>query len=408
MSKNNFLHFFILSLLISLSFQAEKEDNETDLIDFDAENRPKPDDPDIFYVPIFLTNDIHGYYYWTDATSNDIEYKTGGLDYLANYLTILRKEFGKERVLYFDSGDQFTGGTESGKTKGKIITDFFNAMKCDGATLGNHDYDYSREELDEILKNSEFPYLATNLYDNEEESWKLWDKQELYKIFEIPTGGKEKETVRIGVIGLANVMSSVPSRLGDIKFYDYAEKIKEYANILKDEGVDSIIVLAHAGLQCENQAMSYGIWTKENAEAGKGECKREVYDAVEEIPEGTIDAFLAGHSHMENHVWINGIPILSGTNNAANSHVLYLAFDKKNDYKIIRDEIKMEGPLPTCEKIFSKSKNCGSGSRWPGMGGSSSSSGDNGDLVDYSFHGVKIEKDKNLEEISEKYMEYKK
>lgn len=404
MSSKLLLYFFLISFVFTPIFTA---DDDEDLIDLDAKNRPKPDDEDVFYVPIFLTNDIHGKYYWTNATSGDVSYKSGGLDYLARYLTILRKEFGEERVLYFDSGDEFTGfmgKTEGDSTKGEVITEFFNAMKCDGATLGNHDYDFSKKQIGKILENSEFPYLMANIYNNEEETSKVWKNQEPYKIFEIPTGDEKKEAVRIGVIGLANVMSSIPSTLGDVKFYDYAETAIEYADILKDEGVDAIVLLVHGGLSCSNQAMTYGIYTKEDSTPKKGDCQREMYDMLKKIPEGTIDAVLAGHSHMENHCWVNGVPIVSGTNMGSVSNVLYLAFNKNKKYKLLPDEVKMEGPLPTCEKIFSKSKNCATASKF----GGGSSNGVSGDLVDFTYHGKKMKKEKLLEEISAKYAEYQK
>ena len=96
-----FLQILLLSQikLFEIEEESENEEPEDKLIDLDSKSRPKPDDKDTFYVPVFLTNDIHGYYFWSTQKYNNKEYKSGGLDYLANYLTILRKEFGKERVL---------------------------------------------------------------------------------------------------------------------------------------------------------------------------------------------------------------------------------------------------------------------------------------------------------------------
>ena len=147
-----FKTFFILELFLS-SFYFSLSETE---INFDSSTRPKPDDENIFYVPIFLTSDIHGYYYWSTETYNNQQYKSGGLDYLANYLTILREEFGEKRVLYFDGGDLFTGGKESEKSDGAIITDYLNVIKCDGATLGNHDYDYGKDFITKICINIEY------------------------------------------------------------------------------------------------------------------------------------------------------------------------------------------------------------------------------------------------------------
>lgn len=398
-SKRLLLAFYIVFLLKSC-ICAEKEEEE-DMIDLDDENRPKPDDKKYFYVPVFLTNDIHGNYYWTDAESSDgTEYKSGGLDYLASYLTILRKEFGEDRVLYFDSGDEFTpfmGKAKNPDIFAKLVMEFFNTMKLDAATLGNHDYDFDREELDALLDTADFPYLMGNIYDEENETDQVFHNQKPYQIYKIPTGSDTKKNLKIGVIGLTNVLNKIPSGLGDVSFDDYAEKTVEYAKVLRNEGCDSIILLAHCGLQCKDQQMSYGVYSKEDSSDSNG-CSREMMDAMEKIPKGTIDAVLTGHSHMENHIWIKGTPILSGTNMAAYSNVLYLAFDKKT-FEFVADEVKMEGPLPTCEKIFTKSKDCKTS-----RGGNTSN---NGQLVEYSYHGVKIEKEPLLEKLSKKYIEYK-
>ena len=36
-----------------------------------------------------------------------IKYKTGGLGYISKYINILKEEFGKNRVLYLDTGDNY-------------------------------------------------------------------------------------------------------------------------------------------------------------------------------------------------------------------------------------------------------------------------------------------------------------
>ena len=253
-------------------------------------------------------------------------------------------------------------------------------MKCDAATLGNHDYDNGHEFLDKIMSEADFPYLISNAFDTEMPSGKFHETQEPYKIFEIPTKDKNNPVIKIGVIGCTyNFPKSMAflkpnEEFSEVKLDEYLPKIIEYSDILKKEGVDSIILLIHTGFSCKNQSMTYGIYSPDDKATG---CGQDAESLLENLPEGTIDAILASHSHKENHAWVNGIPVLSGTNQAKNSNVLYLAFDRKT-FKFDSKKVRIEGPLPACEKIFSGSKNCNA---------ISSKSNDPGELQDYKFHG---------------------
>ena len=79
-------------------------------IDSDYE-RVSPNDQNYIYIPIVGTNDFHGRFFpqinTLKSDSKEIEYKTGGLEYIAKYINILREEFGNNRVLYFDTGDKY-------------------------------------------------------------------------------------------------------------------------------------------------------------------------------------------------------------------------------------------------------------------------------------------------------------
>ena len=86
---------------------------------------------------------------------NGHKYTQGGLDYLSKYINILRNEF-PERLLYLDAGDLFQGGTESTFSNGEIMTESLNLMKCQASTFGDHEYDYSREFLEDKILTYEY------------------------------------------------------------------------------------------------------------------------------------------------------------------------------------------------------------------------------------------------------------
>ena len=81
--------------------------------------RVNPNDKNYTYIPIIGTDDIHGNFFpkvnhiKVGESKEDLTYKTGGLEYIARYINILREEFGANRVLYFDAGDFYQGASRT-------------------------------------------------------------------------------------------------------------------------------------------------------------------------------------------------------------------------------------------------------------------------------------------------------
>ena len=137
------------------------------------------------------TDDIHGNFF---PKINNIKigketltYKTGGLEYMARYINILREEFGSNRVLYFDAGDYFQGGIASVIFDGEIMQDYFNIIGLNGSTIGNHEFDYSREWIETKIENAKYKVLINNIKDNitEEKSGALGENHETSHLYTI-------------------------------------------------------------------------------------------------------------------------------------------------------------------------------------------------------------------------------
>ena len=82
---------------------------------------------------------------------------------MASLIKIVKQEF-PGNSLYFDSGDQFQGGLESSPkiTSGSLINKFMDYLDLDGSAVGNHDFDYGYEFLEEFLKGRRSPTLLAN------------------------------------------------------------------------------------------------------------------------------------------------------------------------------------------------------------------------------------------------------
>ena len=166
--------YLISLLLISSLISINSIESNDDLIDISSGyTHINPKDKTYVYVAILSSNDIHGHFYPEDLEFSGKAYSRGGMDYLEKYIEIIRNEFGN-RFIYLDAGDLFKGGLESSLTNGDIMTESLNAMQCEGTTFGAHEFDYSREFLEEKIKKASFPYLSTNIYDIKKQSKKAF------------------------------------------------------------------------------------------------------------------------------------------------------------------------------------------------------------------------------------------
>ena len=114
---------------------------------------------------------------------------------------------------------------------------------------------------------------------------------------------------------------------------------------------------------------------------------------MNKIEPGLVDLFLGGHTHSVAHHWINGIPLVSNGRNGQNAHIIYLPFDREA-HKLNNDLIKIEGPIPICEKIFETNNRCNIDIL---------NEGDElkyGKLKNYKFHGKLIEKDEKAKSVA--------
>ena len=182
-----------------------------------------PHERGVVYIPIVGTNDIHGHFFPVINkiklnSTKIISYKTGGVELIYSYVKILREEFGTNKVLYFDSGDHYFGSQDSKLFGGRNFDDFYNYIGLNGTTLGNKDYNFPREWIENKIKNADYPFLINNAKDKNIESKNgiLGENQETSHLYEINIGNGE--IIKIGVIGITL------NKREDKTFYDIGNK----------------------------------------------------------------------------------------------------------------------------------------------------------------------------------------
>ena len=391
--KYTLFYICIISLILISVYNLKEEE----IIDLDPQSEvPDPNDPEILYIPIIQTNDIHGSFYPKKILlpSGGIYY-IGGLEYLGKYISIMSEQWG-DRLLYFDTGDQFQGGIEGYISQGQIMMDFFNELEVEKSIIGNHEFDYGVPFLKKYMNRSNFDWIIDNVRNTTSGQYITFPHQKKSTIIEI--GG-----IKLGLIGITTVETPTSTNvaLPDLKFEEYKKIIEEESKKLKNEGANAIIVLGHVGLYCNNDLDEIKLEYKiRNKDLKQEDCRNtdEAYILLNKLNKGVIDLFLGGHKHDVSHHWINDIPIVTNDKNGKYAQIIYLPFNR-NTHELISDKILFEGPLPICDKLFKNKKLCDL---------SVVTEQDEeafGELLNYRFHGKLIEKEENITKIGNKYLD---
>ncbi len=227
-------------------------------------------------ITILNTSDEHG---WLQpVTPYGSEETRGGAANL--YARWLRDEgYDPETMLLLSGGDNWTGPAISTWFEGEPVVEVFNAMGYDATAIGNHEFDFGREVLNERIAASEYPYLAANIRDAA--TGELAD-------FVVPYVIEEVNGVQVGIVGLATTDTATttnPANIGDLAFADYAETLAEFVPQMRAEGAQVIVGLTHI-------------------------CPFELNGLASQVV-GLVDVLLGGHCHASIATESNGIPIVS-------------------------------------------------------------------------------------------------
>lgn len=248
---------------------------------------------DVVNLRIMGTTDTHmnllNYDYFKGTTAPKV-----GLVTTATLIQQARNEV-KNSVLV-DSGDTIQGtplGTYMAKVntlkKGQVhpIISLMNAMDYDMATLGNHEFNYGLDFLEETYNDADFGIVSANVYiddhdtnpDNDVNMYTPYEIQEKTVIAEDGT----EHTLKIGYLGLVapQIVNWDKVHLeGKVITKDIVATAEKFVPEMKEKGADIIIALAHSGFDG-------------NAEAYKG-----YEDAIYPLSKvDGIDAINFSHTH---------------------------------------------------------------------------------------------------------------
>lgn len=283
-------------------------------------NLPYPQQADSTYqtIAIMGTNDMHG-----ALLPNG--------PYLSSYKEVLKSQW-RDDFIWLDAGDEFQGSLESNFFYGASVVDFFNYEQLNAAAVGNHEFDFGFEKLNDRFKQAHYPYLASNIS---------------------PEFGAKKNTIldvdgtKIGIIGLSTLQTPITTatNVSRIQFENLAKSTIVESSNLKAKGADIVLVVAHVGAECvdKNAVIKTALYKKSDIQS---QCQSddELVRYLNQLPKNTIDGVVSGHTHSIIHHWINGVPVIQSGAFGKYFSVMYLTFNKISK-KVEADQTMIEGPV---------------------------------------------------------------
>lgn len=321
------------------------------------------DEKELLHLVVVSTTDLHGWVDGHDETiaraEGPVKVHWGGLDVLAGYLDNLRAA-NPGRVLLLDQGDLFQGTLVSNLSEGDAVVQAYNQLGYTASAIGNHEFDFgpvgphsvarSSEEdplgaLKQNVKAARFKFLSANIFEKGTKRQPWWAVP-----FTIAAVGG----ARIGIIGVSTPDTPVvtaPANVTSLDFTDPAAAIVGAAKELRSRGVDAVIVLAHIGGGCRDNTDPH--------DASTCEIDSDSFRLARSLPAGTVDLFLAGHTHKEARQFVSGVPVVQPAALGRGLGIADLYIDPRSHS--VRSEMTTIRPLrPICANVFIAVERCDS------------------------------------------------
>ena len=214
----------------------------------------------------------------------------------ANLLGLWRTRLGYAphgaHFILLSGGDNWTGPAISSWFKGESMVDVMNAMGYDASAVGNHEFDFGLDVLQERATQANFPYLAANLVRKSDGTI----PEDLgVKSYTILT----KDGIKIGIVGLANIGTpkvTNPAHVGSFQFEPYVNTLQKIIPQVREHGADVILVTSHL---CNEEVRAVAQNTQDLGIAliGGGHC----HQRLSEKSGDTI--LLASGSYLQAYGW---------------------------------------------------------------------------------------------------------
>nr|WP_166395492.1 bifunctional metallophosphatase/5'-nucleotidase [Rubrobacter marinus] len=292
--------------------------------------RAQASERDTVDLRILGVNDLHG----NLEPLREGDRAVGGVAYLDAHLDGQERAY-PGRAIRVHAGDMVGASPlVSGRYRDEPTVRAMNEMGFDVGTLGNHEFDEGGEEMLRLLNGgggegggpadgrflgADFPYVSANVQYRGSGETVL-----------PPYAVVERDGVRVGFIGATTEdtpLGLMPEAAEPFRFTGIAGAVNRQATALEAEGVEAIIVLAHAG----------------GTPGGAGEAPRgEIFEETARMSD-EVDAVISGHTHNIIDARVGGKVVVQAGEYGEAFSVVDLRIDRRSG-EVVRAEGEV---LPT-------------------------------------------------------------
>lgn len=200
-----------------------------------------------FTLHLMHTNDLHAHLIPFNPDNRACDYSSkaclGGFARLKTVIDAYRTQY--PDTILLDAGDRFSGTVFYTLRKGQDIIKLMNDFHYDAMTLGNHDFDDGLSEIEKMTAHTNAPVVCANIDFSDKDTL----KQKIRPALIVERNGQQ-----IGIIGaLTEDVKTETLHAGEITLKPFLQSIQQEINRLKQQGINKIILLSHAGVTVDEQ-----------------------------------------------------------------------------------------------------------------------------------------------------------
>jgi len=174
-----------------------------------------------------------------------------------------------------------------------------------------------------------------------------------------PTAIVRVAGLAVGVIGVTTeetLTTTMPRNVADLAVLPLAQTILREAQGLRARGADLVVVAAHAGGRCQR--------FEDEHDTSSCEADSEIARLAADLPAGSIDAIVAGHSHAGIAHWLHGIPVIESFAYGREFGRIDFTFDAATRRLLQRSIL---APREICARVVEGTERCDEDAIHPGV-----------------------------------------